>query len=251
MFRAIATACLLAFAAPAAMAFDIEAMTESERDAFRAEIRTYLLENPDVLMEAIAVLEDRREAEAQAREGELLVTYRNEIFEDGHSWVGGNPDGDVTIVEFLDYRCGYCKRAHPEVQTLLSGDGEIKMIVKEFPILGPESEVAARFAIATKTLEGDDAYAAVHDELMEWTGPINEGALGRIGRNAGVADIAAVRAEMNSDETTGIIAANRALGQALQIQGTPSFIMGDAFVRGYVDLQQMRSIIEGIRAQQG
>ncbi len=251
MFRAVIAACLFTLAAPAAMAFDIEDMSGAERDALRTEIREYLLENPEVLMEAIAVLEDRREAEAMEREGKLLITYRDEIFEDGHSWIGGNPEGDVTIVEFLDYRCGYCKRAHPEVQTLLSADRNIRIIVKEFPILGPESELAARFAIAAKRLEGDDVYAALHDELMEWSGPINEGALGRIGRSAGISDIDAVRAEMDTDAVTEVIVANRTLGQALQIQGTPSFIMGDNFVRGYVDLQQMKSIVEGIRAKQG
>ncbi len=251
MIRAVLAASLLGFAAPAAQALDIEAMTEQERDIFRAEIRDYLLEYPEVLMEAIAVLEDRRAAEAAEQEGELLEEHRAAIFEDGYSWVGGNPDGDVTIVEFLDYRCGFCKRAHPEVQTLLSDDGNIRMIVKEFPILGAESEMASRYAIATKLLEGDEAYSTVHDALMEWTGPLNAGALGRIARDTGIANHDAVLAEMESETVSGIIASNRALGQTLQIQGTPSFIMGDNFVRGYIDLQQMQSIVEGIRAEQG
>ena len=251
MIRAVLAASLLGFAAPAAQALDIEAMTEQERNIFRAEIRDYLLENPEVLMEAIAVLEDRRAAEAAEQEGELLEEHRAAIFEDGYSWVGGNPDGDVTIVEFLDYRCGFCKRAHPEVQTLLSDDGNIRMIVKEFPILGAESEMASRYAIATKLLEGDEAYSNVHDALMEWTGPLNAGALGRIARDTGIANHDAVLAEMESETVSGIIASNRALGQTLQIQGTPSFIMGDNFVRGYIDLQQMQSIVEGIRAEQG
>lgn len=251
MFRSLLTASAIFVSASAASAFDIEAMTEAERDIFRAEIRDYLLENPEVLMEAIAVLEDKRAAEAAAQEGVLLEEYRSAIFEDGYSWVGGNPDGDVTVVEFLDYRCGFCKRAHPEVQSLLSGDGNIRFVVKEFPILGAESELASRYAIATKLTEGDDTYSSVHDALMEWGGPVNEGALGRIAREAGVTDHDAVLAEMNSDAVSQIIASNRALGQALNIQGTPSFIMGDTFVRGYVDLEQMRSIVESIRAEQG
>ncbi len=251
MIRACLTALALCFAASSADAFDIEAMTEQERDIFRSEVRDYLLENPEVLMEAIAVLEERRAAEAAANESAMLEQYRAQIFDDGYSWVGGNPDGDVTIVEFLDYRCGFCKRAHPEVQALLSGDGNIRMIVKEFPILGPESELASRYAIATKIVEGDAAYANVHDALMLWDGPVNEGALGRIAREAGIGGHEAVLAEMNSDEVSGIIAANRLLGQALQIQGTPSFIMGDVFVRGYVDLEQMKSIVESVRAEAG
>ena len=251
MIRALSAACLFALAPLGASAFDIDAMTDAERESFRAEIRTYLLENPEVLMEAIAVLEERRAAEAQAQEGQLLEDYRAQIFDDGFSWVGGNPDGDVTIVEFLDYRCGFCKRAHPEVQALLASDGNIRLVVKEFPILGPESELASRFALATKIVEGDEMYSAVHDELMEMQGQVNQGALGRVARSAGITDVQAVLAEMDSDTVSEMIAANRALGQALQINGTPSFIMGDNFVRGYVELEQMQAIVEGIRAEQG
>ena len=251
MIRALLTATALCLAAPAVQAFDVDAMSEQERAAFRAEIRAYLLENPEVLMEAIAVLEDRRAAEAAAQEGVLLEQYRAQIFEDGHSWIGGNPDGDVTIVEFIDYRCGFCKRAHPEVQTLLAGDGNIRIIIKEFPILGAESELASRYAIATKLVAGDEAYGAVHNALLEWNGPVNAGALGRIARGAGLSDHEAVLAEMESDAVNRIIASNRALGQALQIQGTPSFIMEDSFVRGYIDLEQMHAIVADIRAARG
>lgn len=251
MIRACLTALTIFFAATTAHAFDIDAMSEDERDAFRSEIRAYLLDNPEVLMEAIAVLEERRAAEAAAEDDRLLVEYHGAIFDDGFSWVGGNPDGDVTIVEFLDYRCGFCKKAHPEVQALLAGDGNIRMIVKEYPILGPESELASRYAIATKMTEGDDVYSDVHDALMLWDGPLNEGALGRIAREAGVSDHAAVMARMGSEEVGQIIASNRLLGQTLNIQGTPSFIMGANFVRGYVDLDQMQAIVESIRAEQG
>lgn len=251
MIRAFVTAVALSLAASAAAAFDIDAMTEAERETFRAEIRNYLMDNPEVLMEAIAVLEDRRAAEAAAQEEMLLEEFRAAIFDDGYSWVGGNLEGDVTIVEFLDYRCGFCKRAHPEVQALLAGDGNIRIIVKEFPILGPESEVASRYAIATKMVEGDAAYAAVHDALMEWQGPINAGALGRIAQDAGIADHEAVLARMDGEDVTAIIAENRMLAQALNINGTPSFIMGENFVRGYVDLEQMQSIVAGIREARG
>lgn len=250
MLRPVLTALTLSLAAPAA-AFDITAMSEDERTQFRDEIRAYLLENPEVLMEAIGVLEERRAQEAVMQEQIALTELGDDIYNDGHSWVGGNPEGDVTVVEFLDYRCGFCKRAHPDVKALIEGDENIRLIVKEFPILGPESETASRFAIATKRLEGDAAYARVHDEMMTWNGAINQGALGRIGSAADLSDIQAIIAEMDNPEITDIIAQNRALGQALQIQGTPSFIMGDQFVRGYAELPQMQAIVAGIRDEQG
>lgn len=248
MFRTILTTLLFALATPA-LAFEIEAMSPEERDIFRSEIRDYLLENPEVLMEAIAVLEDRRAQQAAVAEVQMLEDNAGAIYDDGFSYVGGNPDGDVTIVEFLDYRCGYCKRAHPEVKELIQSDGGIRIIIKEFPILGPESEMASRYAIATKLLAGSEAYGVISDKLMTWSGPVNAGALGRIAGGTGI-DHEAILAHMNSDEVTGIIDANRALGQALQIQGTPSFIMGDAFVRGYADLRQMRSMVDAVRADQ-
>jgi protein-disulfide isomerase len=104
------SALCLATAFPAA-ATDIDAMTDGERDAFRSEVRAYLLENPEVLMEAIAILEERRTQDASQAEVAMLEQYSEEIFNDGYSYVGGNPDGDVTVVEFLDYQCGFCKRA--------------------------------------------------------------------------------------------------------------------------------------------
>ena len=154
------------FAAPAlalcmtlpAKALDLTQMTDEERAIFREEVRAYLMDNPEVIMEAVAVLE-AREAEAQAQADLSLVSDNAaDIFDDGFSWVGGNPDGDITLVEFLDYRCGFCKRAHGEVAKLLESDGNIRLIVKEFPILGEQSLLASRFAVATKQVAGDDAY---------------------------------------------------------------------------------------------
>ena len=240
---------VLGFALPAS-AFDIDAMSDAEREVFRSEIREYLLEHPEVLMEAIAILEERRNQEAQAAEVAMLEENRQEIFNDGFSFVGGNPDGDVTIVEFLDYRCGFCKRAFPAVQELLASDGNIKFIVKEFPILGDASVLGSRYAIATRRVEGDAAYQTVHDALMLLRGELNDAALAMISNQNGF-DHAAIVAEMDSEDVTDIIATNRALALQLDIQGTPSFIMGDTFVRGFVELDQMRAIVESIRQDQG
>ena len=251
MFRTVLTAlALVAATAVPTLALDIEAMSDNERSIFRSEIRDYLLENPEVLMEAIAILEQRRNQEAAATDQELITTNHDAIFNDGFSFVGGNPDGDVTIVEFLDYRCAFCKRAFPEVEALLETDGNIRFIVKEFPILGEQSVLGSRYAIATKIVEGDAAYKELHDKLMLWGGDLNEAALARISRDMDI-DHDAVLAEMDSDVVTGIIAANRQLGQTLQIQGTPSFIMGESFVRGFVELDQMRAIVEAVRAENG
>ncbi len=250
MFRSFVAALALLVLAPAAQAFDVEAMSDAERQAFRAEIRAYLLENPEVLMEAIAVLEDRRDKQAAQQEQDMLKNNRTAIFNDGISHVFGNPDGDVTIVEFSDYRCGYCKRAHPLVGELLQADGNVRLILKEFPILGEQSTLAAQYAIAVKMVEGSETYAEIHDLLMEHNGQLNAGYLARLSRDMDL-DHDEIVAKMESTEVADVIRANRELGATLQIQGTPTFIMGENFVRGFVELDQMRAIVRAIRQEQG
>jgi protein-disulfide isomerase len=229
-----------------AQALDLEDMSQPEREAFRAEIRSYLLDNPEVIMEAVAVLE-QRQAEAQAQNDIELVNANSEaIFNDGHSWVGGNPDGDITLVEFMDYKCGYCKRAFPEVNDLLEFDGNIKLIVKELPILGEQSVLASRFAIATLQTLGDEAYEQIHDALMVYNGDITQTALNRMAEGFGL-DAAAIEAQMDSDAVNTVIAENRALAQRLNISGTPSFVMNDQMLRGYLPLDEMQRVAAEIR----
>ena len=234
----------LALAAPAAaQGFDPADMTEAEREAFRAEVRAYLMENPEVLMEAIGVLEER-EAAAQAQaDADMVAARADAIFEDGDSWVGGDPEGDVTLVEFIDYRCGYCRRAFPEVRELIESDGDIRLIVKEFPILGEQSVLASRFAIATRMVEGDEAYERVHDALLAMRGEMNELSLELLGDELGL-DVEAIVAKMNDEEVTDVIRANHALAQDLGISGTPTYVLGGRMVRGYVPLEGMRQMVE-------
>ncbi|WP_422001284.1 DsbA family protein [Roseovarius mucosus] len=236
-----------AFAQPAA-ALDLESLSDADRTLLRAEIRDYLLANPEVIMEAVAVLEER-EAKGQAEADSDLVKVNAEaLFNDPNSWVGGNLDGDLTLVEFMDYRCSYCRRAHEDVKGLLAADGNIRFIIKEFPILGEESVMASRFAIATRQVAGDEAYASVHDALMAYSGSMSEAGFTRLADSLGL-DAPAIIAEMNSDAVTQVIAANHALGQRMQISGTPSFVMGDQMLRGYLPQDAMQRIADEIRAQ--
>lgn len=229
-----------------AHAFDLGAMTESERATFQAEVRAYLLEHPEVLVEAMNVLNERQAAEAAANDLAIVAAHADQLFHDGYSFVGGNPDGDVTLVEFLDYRCGYCKRAHPEVAALLKDDGNVRYVVKEYPVLGAESVKAARFALAVRRLGGDDAYKAVHDAMMGERGALADGLLKRLARAQGL-DAEAVFAEMDAPEISAVLQANYALGQAMRIEGTPSFVFGSQVLRGYVPLAGMQQILKDER----
>ncbi|MGR3435969.1 MAG: DsbA family protein [Shimia sp.] len=231
-----------------ATAFDIAAMDEGDRAAFGAAVREYLIENPEVLMEAIAVLEARQQAAQAEAEVAALAANREALEDDGRSWVGGNPDGDVTLVEFVDYRCGFCRRAHPEVEELVASDGDIRLVIKEYPILGEDSVTSSRFAIAARIVGGDDAYKAVHDALIGLRGAPSEPALRRIAEDAGL-DADAVLGAMSLPAVVQEIAENRALAQALQITGTPTFVLGDRLLRGYVPLDGMRQLVAEERAE--
>src|SRR6056297_1708464 len=238
---ALITAAMLALTAPA-LALDLDDMTDAERDAFRAEIRAYLLENPEVLMEAIAVLE-QRQADSEAEAAMMAVAANADlIFNSQFDWVGGNPDGDIVIVEFMDYRCGYCRRASPEIDDLLAIDGNIRLIVKEFPILGEQSVMASRFAIATRIALGDAAYHTIHDALMTMRGDVTQPALALLAQENGL-DPEAILAAMDDPIVETTINTNRMLGQRLGISGTPSFVFDDQLVRGYVPLDGMLEIV--------
>lgn len=246
--RLTATAALLACTALPALAFDPAAMSEAERAAFRAEIRAYLLDNPEIIMEAVQVLEDRQaDMQAQA-DRDVIAANAAIIFEDGYSWVGGNPDGDITIVEFMDYRCGFCRRALPEVEKLLAGDGNIRLILKEYPILGEQSLLMSRFAIATKQVAGDDAYKLVHDTLMGLTGDVTPEALGQVAEELGL-DGTGILARIDAPEVTRVIAETRALAQALNIEGTPSFVVRDEVLRGFLPADQMQMVVDAKREE--
>lgn len=217
-----------------------------EDDAFGERVRAYLVENPQVLTEVVAALESQEAAQQAAAEGEALARLSDELFSDPADWVGGNPDGDVVIVEFLDYRCGFCRRAHPELDALMSQDTNIKFVIKEFPILGEESVIASRFALSARYALGDDAYKAVHDALMAHSGPMSQGALGRMARDIGL-DPNPILQGMEDERITETLLANRALAQALQINGTPAFALKDRVLRGYLPLDGMQAVVDEVR----
>ncbi len=240
----------LSLISTSAQALDLNALSDAEKAEFGAQVREYLLENPEVIIEAITILEERNAATQEQADRDLVASNADELFNDGYSWVGGNPDGDITLVEFMDYRCGYCRRAVPEVASLLAEDGNIRLVIKEFPILGDASVLSSRFAVATKHVAGDDAYKQVHDALMEFSGEPSEVTLRRISDGLGL-DSDAIIAVMDSNQVTEEITRTRELAQRMQITGTPSFVLGTEMLRGFLPADQMQQIADGVRAEQG
>ena len=238
---------ILAFILMTAPAFagGLGDMTDAERSAFRAEIRQYLLDNPKVLTEAMAVLQDRQDKAAALADSKAVTDNSDAIYKDAASFVGGNPNGDITLVEFMDYRCTYCRKAYAEVADLVKTDGNIRFVVKEFPILGDDSVTSSRFAIAMRMLHGDAAYAATHDALITLRGQPDADTLSRLALSLGY-DPAPIMALMTDDKVTAVIAANHDLANTLNITGTPTFVIAGKMLRGYVPEDSMKElVIEG------
>lgn len=245
MIRPTALALLLAagsLTAPAP-AVDLSAMTEEERAAFRAEVRAYLLDNPEVIREAIEVLQARSEAAAEVADVALIEQHAEALFSDPASWQSIEAtDATLTLVEFSDYRCGFCKRAHPVVARLMEEQPNLRLVIKEFPILGPDSVVAGRMAMAAHALD-PGKYKALNDALMEHRGPLTEAASYRIANEVGY-DIADLKAKAATPEIEDRIAANHALARDLQINGTPAFVVGNRILRGFLPYEEMLAVLE-------
>jgi len=220
-------------------------LTPAQSDAVRQIIREYLVENPEILIEALRSYESRMAATAQKQRQETLAQRRDQLERDPTSPVAGNPDGDVTLVEFTDYRCGYCKQVFPAVQELLKADGRIRWVVKEYPILGPDSVAAARAALAVwRTTPGE--YMAFHAALMAARGSLDETRVLEIAAEIGL-DAKALAAAARDPEINAVLARNHELAQSLDIRGTPAFIVGDRLVPGAVDIETLRQMVAEAR----
>jgi len=201
-------------------------------------IRSYLLANPGVIVEAINVYEAQQKLAAAAADGDLVRDNAEELFNDGFSMIRGNPDGDLTVVEFSDYNCGFCKRAHTEVEKFVEADGNIRLVIKELPILGEGSILAARAALASRAQKDGELYPAFHDALMTHRGSHTEASVMSIATDAGL-DLTALRADMEGETVRDQINRTYGLARTLKINGTPAFVIGDEVVRGFIPAERL------------
>ncbi len=217
----------LAFGSPSVQA---DAFDEAARDEIREIVREYLLENPDVVLEALREME-RRTAAAQDEERRTkMAALKSQIFDDPMTPVSGNAEGDVTVVEFFDYQCGYCKRMFPAMMSVREDDPNVRIVWKELPILGPVSRFASEAAMAAAK---QDKYLEFHTALMGHRGRLSEEIVLQRAQSVGL-DIDRLQADMKSDEIQSYLDGNLELARTLQISGTPAMIIGDKLVPGAV-----------------
>lgn len=212
-----------------------------------AMVRDTLRANPDLVLEALQVLQDRQ-ADVQRTQGrDAIMANRDALLNDPNSYVAGNPEGDVTLVEFFDYRCPYCRRSMATVAALIEQDPKLRVVYKEFPILGTQSVIAARLAVAARK---DARYEALHDALMTAPTPLDEDTVLGIAADLGL-DRAAMAAAMKTPEVENILRANHALARDLGIAGTPAFVIGDTLVPGVASLDDLKALVAAVRARGG
>ncbi|GAB2188297.1 DsbA family protein [Roseibium sp. LAB1] len=202
-----------------------------------------ILENPEIIEEAIGLLQQRQLERQQAGVASILSERRTELEQDPNAPVLGNPEGDVTLVEFFDYNCPYCKRAMPEVKALLETDPNVRLVYREWPILSPGSVFAARAALAARK---QGKYDAFHWALMGHEGRIEEATTMEIAREIGL-DVDQLEADMSAPEVEAHISLSMDLAEALNINGTPTFIVADSLFPGLVSSEELMQAIREAR----
>jgi protein-disulfide isomerase len=249
LLPALALTGVVALAAPTRAQAPAQApapMTEAQRQAIEGVVRDYLLKNPEVLQEAMAELEKRQQESQRQAQASALKETRDTLHNSPHGLVAGNPNGDVTLVEFFDYNCGYCKRALTDLQTLVKGDPKLRIVLKDFPVLGPDSVEASKVALAAKQQLKGDRLFEYHVKLIESRGKVNGERAIAVAREMGL-DIARLQKDMQSPDVQAALQENVSLGDKLGLSGTPAFIIGDEIIPGAVGAEPIRKTIAGVR----
>jgi protein-disulfide isomerase len=245
---AVPTGAPMMAAQPSAMSVPEDSQTalnDEERSQVEGIIRNYLIANPEIIRDAINALQLKEDAAAQQQQVSMIGDNKKLIFSSSRQVVLGNPKGDVTLVEFFDYNCGYCRRAHADMKQLIAEDPNLRVVLKEFPILGDGSVQAAQIAVAV-LLTSPDKYPAFHDELISEKGAVDGDKALAVAQDIGL-DPAVLRAKADSDEVKANINEVRDLAQKLDLTGTPSYVTASAVVVGAVGYDNLKAEIAKAR----
>lgn len=218
-----------------------DALSDAQKGEVEQLVREYILKNPEIVREAIIELQRREEVAKATAQENALKTMQKDLTANPNDPVMGNPDGDVTVVEFFDYRCGFCKRVLETVQTLLKEDGNVRYVLKEFPVLGPESVYAARVA-QTVWLHQQDKYQDLHVAMLSTRGALTKDKVLGIAKDVGV-DVDALESQMDDPKVMETLQATRTQAATLNITGTPSFIVGEHIAPGAIPLEALKEMV--------
>lgn len=214
--------------------------SDAEAEQVKGLVREYILENPEIIAEAITLLQAKQETQKAERQQATLLELQPALQNPPEQTIIGNPDGKVTVVEFFDYNCGYCKSMFETVQESLRENDDIRLVLIEFPILGPNSITATKAALAARE---QDLYGPFHQAMILHRGGLNEATIMTLARGVGL-NIDQLKEDMKDPDLDKIISKNRDLAQQLEINGTPAFVIGSSLVPGAVSLEQFNELID-------
>lgn len=244
MLKAAAAASIIALTTlPPVQAW---AFDDAQKDEIGSIVREYLLENPEILVEMQQELEQRQQIAEQEARRTVLAEAGDRIFNSPKDPVLGNPVGDVTVVEFFDYNCGFCRRAHQDMVTLLKDDPKVRFVIKEFPILGPDSQKAHTVSMAFQKLMPEQ-YGDYMDRLITGEGRADEETAVALAMEYGVEE-ATLRFEMQSPDIIANVQETYELANLLGITGTPSYVIGDEVLAGAIGTETLSAKIENMRS---
>ena len=212
-------------------------------------IKEYILDNPEIIIEAIEIYQNKQNFKKIDKEKKLIKSLRSEILEDKNSYQYGDKNSKTTIVEFIDYNCGYCKRNHNIIMKFLKNNDDARYIVKELPILGERSILASKFAVLIYLKDGPEVYQKFFNFLMTHKNQLNFQILKSFASKAG-SKIEDFDNQINIKKVNSVIAKNLLLAEKLSINGTPTFIIGNSIIRGFISLEELQEIIDNVRKKQ-
>jgi protein-disulfide isomerase len=217
---------------------------ELNEDRIKELVLEAIRENPEIVLEAVQIIEERQQADQTVAAEQVLSAERAALEQDPNAPVLGNPNGDVTVVEFFDYNCPYCRRVKPHMEALLAADPNVRVVYREWPILGEGSVFAARAALASRQ---QGKYEEFHWAMMEIKGRAEEATVIRVAEQVGL-DIEQLRRDMDGPEIAEHIETSMRLSRALGFNGTPSFVIGDSLAPGLIEADQMIELVKQARA---
>ena len=220
-----------------------EGFSDAQKKDINAMIEAYIKENPKALLDSVVKYQEEQAAAEQEKMDEGVKTFIPSLKEHADLPFIGNKDGDVTIVEFFDYNCGYCKKAYTELQKIIDEDKKVKVVFIDLPILGPNSHVVSKWALAAQK---QDKYFDYHKTLMNFQGQKTDETLEKLAKEAGL-DVAKLKKDKEDPSIEKAIARNQALATSVSVQGTPGFIINDQIIRGYMEAAQMKEMIKTAR----
>src|SRR3984957_4206969 len=246
-YAAILIATALSLALPAAAPAQAQSFSADQREEIGHIVKDYLLAHPEVMQDVMAELEKRQQTAEAEKHRTAVAENKATLFSSPHQVVLGNPQGSITMVEFFDYNCGFCKRALPDMLTLLKTDSNIKFVLKEFPVLGEGSVEAAHVAVAARMQDATGKkYIEFHQKLLGGRGPADKARALAAAKEVGF-DMARIEKDMGSDEVKKTIDENLKLADLIGVNGTPSYVVGEEVVVGAVGLDALKEKIAAER----